>query len=234
MSLLTICQTAAEEIGFDAPSSIIGNSEASAVRLLRLADRTGKTLAKKNWDLLLKEYTFSTTASEPQYALPSDYRSMASDTAWNQTSNQPMWRISQSCWAYEKSSVSSTYDDRFRLFGDDASPSIGAKFTIIPTPSATETIYYQYYSTNWLTDSGGTTERSAFASDTDVTIFDEDLMTLGVIWRLLKSLGQPYLEERAEYDRQVEICMAQDGVAASLHTDGNSPTLSNLPETGFG
>jgi hypothetical protein len=234
MSLLTICQTAAEEIGFDAPSSIIGNTDATAVRLHRLADRTGKTLAKKDWDLLLKEYTFSTVAAEPQYALPSDYRSMAHDTAWNQNTNQPLWRVSRSCWAYEKSSISATYDDRFRLFGDDAGPDIGARFTIIPTPDSAETIYYQYFSTNWLTDSGGTTERSAFAADGDVTVFDEEIVTLGVIWRLLKSLGQPYLEERAEYDRQVEICMAQDGVGKSLHADGNSPTLSNIPETGFG
>ena len=123
MSLLTICQTAAEEIGFTAPTSIIGNTEATAVRLRRLADRTGKDLSKKDWDLLLKEYTFSTTASEPQYALPSDYRSIAPATVWNQTTDMPLYRISRDCWAYEQSATTASYHDQFRMFGDDSGPS---------------------------------------------------------------------------------------------------------------
>jgi hypothetical protein len=187
-----------------------------------------------SWDLLLKEYTFSTVIGEPQYALPSDYRSMATGTIWNQNSNMRLMRVSSGEWAYEKSSLVSTYDDRFRLFGDDSGPSIGSKFTILPTPTSVETCYYQYFSKNWLTDATQTVERDAFAADTDVTIFDEDMFTLGVVWRLLKSLGQPYQEERGEYDRMLEIAMAQDGVAEKLHTDGNIPTLSNIPETGFG
>lgn len=234
MSLLTICQDAAEEVGFDAPSTIIGNTDPTAIRLLRLAHRTGSVIAKKNWDLLIKEYTFNTSASEPQYDLPSDYRSMVNRTMYNQTTDQPLFKISPDGWAYEKTMSTGAYEDRFRLFGNDTSPSIGRRFTIHPTPTAVETIYYQYYSENWLTDSGGTTERSAFVTDNDLVIFDEEMFTMGVIWRLLKSLGQPYLEERTEYDRQMEICMAQDGVTENLHADGNYPALSNIPETGFG
>ena len=232
MTLLTICQDAAEEVGFDAPTSIIGSTDPTAIRLLRLAHRTGAVLAKKNWDLLIKPHTFTTSSGEPQYALPSDYRSMVNETAWNQTTDQMIYRINPQLWSYEKSYSTGAYEDRFRMLGDDASPSIGAKFTIHPTPAATETIYYQYYSKNWLTSSG--TEYAEFQTDSDTVIFDEDMFVMGVVWRLLKSLGQPYLEERTEYDRQVEICMAQDGVTENLHADGNYPALSNIPETGFG
>jgi hypothetical protein len=232
MSLLDICQDAAEEIGFDAPSTIIGNTDPTAIRLLRLAHRTGAILAKKSWELLIKEATFDTTASEPQYNLESDYRSLVPDTIWNQTTDQPVYKISNTQWSYEKSAMTGAYEDRFRLLGDDAGPDIGARITIHPTPTAVETIYYQYYSKNWLTNGG--VEYSAFQGDTDEVIFDEDMFTMGVIWRLLKTLGQPYLEEKTEFDRELEICLAQDGATEKLHADGNFPALSNIPETGFG
>lgn len=232
MSLLEICQDAAEEVGFDAPASIIGNSDPTAIRLLRLAHRTGAILAKKSWDLLIKEATITTSSGEPQYALPSDYRSVIPNTMWNQTTDQPVFKISAQCWSYEKSNVTSTFYDRFRLLGDDAGPSIGAKVTIHPTPASAETIYYQYYSKNWLTSAG--TEYAEFQTDNDEVIFDQDMFTMGVIWRLLKTLGQPYLEEKTEFDRELEICLAQDGATEALHADGSYPALSNIPDTGYG
>lgn len=232
MTLLTSCQQAAEEIGFDAPTTIISNTDPTAVRLKRLAHRVGATLAKRNWNLLIKPHSFSTSSGEPQYALPSDYRSLVPDTIWNQTTDQPIMKISSTLWSYEKSVTTASFTDSFRLMGDDAAPSIGAKITIHPTPSATETIYYQYYSKNWLTSGG--TEYSSFQTDNDTVVFDDDLFTMGLIWRMLKSLGQPYGEEKADFDRQLEICLAQDGAAEALHADGNYPALSNIPESGFG
>jgi hypothetical protein len=232
MSLLDICQNAAEEIGFDAPTSIIGNSDPTAVRLLRLAHRTGAILAKKPFEVFIKEHTFTTSDGEPQYDLPSDYRSLVPNTIWNQTTNKQVWKISPRMWSYEKSAMTGAYEDRFRMLGDDAGPNIGARITIHPVPSAVETIYFQYYSKNWLTSAG--TEYSEFQSDNDTVIFDEDVFEMGVIWRLLKSLGQPYFEEKTEFDRELEIHLAQDGATEELHADGNFPALSNIPETGFG
>ena len=232
MSLLDICQNAAEEIGFDAPTTIIGNTDPTAIRLLRLSHRTGSILAKKTWELLIKEETFSTSAGEPQYDLPSDYRSLVPGTIWNQTTDQPVYKISPRQWSYEKSASTGAFEDRFRMLGDDTAPSIGARITIHPTPTAVETIYFQYYSKNWLTSAG--VEYAEFQSDNDEVIFDEEMFTMGVIWRLLKTLGQPYLEEKTEFDRELEICLAQDGATENLHADANFPALSNIPETGFG
>ena len=234
MSLLTMCQAVADEIGLSKPISIISNTDATAVRIYRQAVRTGVILARKNWQELIKTHSFSTSASEPQYALPSDYRSMIPETIWNQTTDKPIFLISPQIWSYEKSAVTSSFDDRVRLLGNDGGPSIGRLFTIHPTPAAVETIYYQYYSKNWLTDSGGTTEKSAFSADADVVVFDEEVFVMGIIWRVLKAMGQPYGEEKAEFDRELEIAFAQSGITENLHADGNTTILSNIPETGFG
>jgi hypothetical protein len=234
MSLLTACQNVADEIGIVQPSSIIGNTDETAVKLYRAAVRTGSILRKKPWHLLIKTTTFTTSNGEPQYNLPSDYRSYIPETIWNQTRAQPVFPITSDKWSLEKNAIVSDFYDRVRLMGDDNDPSIGRRVTLHPTPTAVETFYYQYWSTNWLTDSGGTTERSAFVSDTDVVIFDEDLFEMGIIWRTLKSMGQPYFEEKVDFDQALEIELAQDGMQENLRADGNFPAFSNIPETGFG
>ena len=234
MSLLTMCTNVANDIGLSEPGSVIGNTDQTAVRLLRVAHRVGSIMAKKPWELLKKRESFTTSASEPQYDLPADFRSIVPETVWNDTSDQQVFVASARLWSYEKNVLTSNYFDRIRLLGDDAAPSIGRRITLHPTPSGTETITFEYYSKNWLTDSGGSTERSAFANDSDVVIFDEDLFEMGMQWRMLKTIGQPYDEEKTDFDRQMEIVMAQDGVQENLHADGNFPALSNIPETGFG
>ena len=234
MSLLSICQNTAREIGVQVPQTIINNNDDTAARIYRAVVRTGSLLAKKKWDLLIKTTTFTTSVGEPQYDLPSDYRSYVPETIWNQTTQQPVFPITPDKWSLEKNAIVTTFYDRVRLLGDDAGPSVGRRITLHPTPTAVETFYYQYYSKNWITDSAGENETSSFTSDTDLTVFDEDLMELGTIWRTLKSMGQPYIEEKVDFDNTLEILMAQDGLQENLHADGHYPTLSNIPETGFG
>ena len=62
MSLLTICQTVAEEIGFTAPTSIVGSSSKTAKQLLRIVNRSGQKLARFPWVILQKENTFVTAS----------------------------------------------------------------------------------------------------------------------------------------------------------------------------
>lgn len=232
-NLLTMLQNVADEIGVATPSTIVGNTEPTAVRLYRMAARTGTVLAQKYWHELIKPYTFSTSINEPQYSFPSDYRSLVPDTIWNQTTDQKIYMITPQVWSYEKSTTTAPYHDRFRMMGNDAGPNVGNRLTIHPTPTAVETIYYQYYSSNWAADSGGT-EKASLTADADTVLFDDTLFEMGVIWRMLKSIGQPYAEEKADFDQMLEIKLAQSGGMETLHADGHTETLSNIPETGLG
>ncbi len=79
---------------------------------------------------------------------------------------------------------------------------------------------------------------SDWVADTDTSILDEDVMELGVIWRLLRRLGLAYDEEKEEYQRALDMVIARDGGTATLSlAPGNPLTLIgpyNVPETGFG
>ncbi len=77
-----------------------------------------------------------------------------------------------------------------------------------------------------------------WVADTDVMLLDEDVLELGVIWRLQHRLGLDYGEEKAEFDNRLDLLVARDGGTATLDlAPYDRLTLVgpyNVPETGFG
>jgi hypothetical protein len=67
MTLLSICIAVADEVGIERPTSIVGNAQPTSQKLLRYANKTGTRLMKKvAWEVLRKEKTFTSVATETQ------------------------------------------------------------------------------------------------------------------------------------------------------------------------
>lgn len=233
MTLLSICQGALREVGeFEVPASIVGNANLTAVQMLNLAQREGRELSRRfNWQALVKEYTFTTTASTAGYVLPSDYRYIIGGTWWDRAN---YWRLfgpaSAQIWQELKSGIITDGIRRwFRIRGDS--------FLLHPTPTVTgDTIAYDYMSNGWCETSAGVAQ-SAWAADTDVGVLDEELMQMGLVWRFLKAKGLTYADELGAYDREVERAMGRDGGAPTLNMAGSRLEANlavNVPESGFG
>lgn len=236
MSLLTICQAVAEEVGIDSPDSIIGNSDRTAKQLLRLVNRTGKVLAKKPWTILQSEHTFTTVASTASYSLPSDFAWLLMGTAWDRDNYWQMrGGLSPAEWQMYKSGIiaNTAVRKRFRI----KASSNANKFFIDPTPSAAEDLVFEYVKNTWCTSSDGNTFRTAMAADTDVALISEELIELGAIWRFKNAKGLAYEEEYNEYKDQVDMAFARDpGLKAINMGKGSNkePWRMNVPESGFG
>lgn len=233
MSLLSICQNVADEIGVDKPSTIVGNSDDTAKRLLAAAKREGRELARKNWTVLQKEYTFSTASSDADYALPSDYDRMIADTVWDRTN---YWKVrgalSPADWQVRKSAIIAQSDVR-RAYRIKA-VSGARQFVLDPTPSSVDSLVFEYISNEWCEDSGGTGQ-TQWAADDDVARIDESLIELGVRWRFLQRLGLSYFDEKDEYQRAVDHAYAADWAPSTLDMSEKSDGFYiNLPETGYG
>lgn len=234
MSLLTICQNATDEVGLKRPSNIIGSSDKVARRCLRYAERVGREFVRSSINLLQYEHTFSTTNGTASYALPTDFDHFVPFTHWNRTTNRRMLPIQPDEWQMYKSGlVSAQIVDRFRLKGRDG------LFYMHPTPTSTETIAYEYVSKNFCESQGGTAQAS-WQADTDVGLstaveqfeYYEDLIELGLIWRLLNRMGQPYGEEKAEYQSTLSTFIAQTN-PQKVALDGRQPSTSNIPDANF-
>jgi hypothetical protein len=118
MSLLSICQSAANNIGITAPSSIIGSTDPTAQRLLQMARRTGREMSTRtNWVSMIVERVFYANGSA-ELQLPPDMRSIIDDTLWDRTH---YWRMrgpmTPQQWQLYKSSVigRATIERRWRI-----------------------------------------------------------------------------------------------------------------------
>lgn len=70
MTLLTVCNTAASELGLPTLTSVSGSTNQQAVQFMALANRAGKELAEDTraagyWQQLRKQYTFTTSGVGP-------------------------------------------------------------------------------------------------------------------------------------------------------------------------
>lgn len=221
MSLLTMIQSATEDLGITSPSSVIGNTDAGVKQLLRIANREGKSLASNyDWQEMIRENSFTLVSGRNQGALngtvitDSDYDYMISETLWNQTTDQPIvgptngrdWQVLQNF------TITGPFE-RYRI--------LDGNLLIDPAPSGGDTIQFEYMSTSWCESSGGTGQ-SAWAADTDVGKLNEDLMTLGIIWRWRQRKGLDYAEDLAEYERQVLNAQTRNKSAKTLSLNGRA------------
>lgn len=294
MSLLSICQQVANDLGLSVPTSIVDNTDQTAARLLAQAQKAGVSLARKpqgGWVAMIQEYDFTTAALASQagvisnsgpggaavisglatttgitppywygfgtgvpknsivqavtpstvtlnqpatqtgpgtftfgqsdYPLPATFQRPIDGTMWDRSR---YWQMrgpqSPQQWQVYKSSVigQASVQRRFRfrqpnVVGGDAGP---LRFSIDPVPTDNGSpLVMEYVSTGWCQSQDGVPQ-AEWEADTDLGILDENLMTLGVAWRMLRRLGLSYSEELNEYETEVRKAMAVDGGAAVL------------------
>lgn len=246
MSLLTVVQNAADEIGITRPSTVIGNSNQTVRQMLALLNREGKNLAKMRnamgggWTVLERTHTFSTSDGEDEYALPSDYGELLGDTVWDRSNYwQVRGPLSPADWQALRSGLvnNAALRKKFRIrrvadFSDET-----RKFSIEPEPSATETVAFEYLSNAWVADSAGTTFYTDFSNaDDDQGLLPEDLLEMGLIWRFKKAKSFDYTADLAEYEIERDKRFAQDAGPSSVSIGQRRFRLPQaiVPETGFG
>jgi len=228
MTLLAICQNAARQIPIPIPTVIVGSTDSNAALLYGMATRSAQDVYRKcMWTCMQREHTFTTVASQADYALPGDFGRFIDETAWDRTN---YWAMrgpkSPQEWQFFKSSIlggSLPIMRRYRIKPDAGVNS----FFIDPTPPETgNTLVFEYVSRNWCQSAIGVGQ-ATWAADTDVLQpdandqFNEYLVELGVVWRMLERLGLAYSEAKDEFERELSMAKSRDGGA---------PTLSIVPQ----
>jgi hypothetical protein len=224
MSLLTICQDAANEIGVPSPSTVVGSTDTTNIQLLAAANREGKNLvAGYDWQTLIKEEAHTTLAAESQgdmSTIASDFLRFSNDTMWNRTTDRKYYGpLNNAQWQRLKASVSSGITNYFRIRGN--------ALLFHPAPPAGESVFFEYIGKNWVITSGSSANATSFAADANTTVLDEDLITLGVIWRFLKQKGLPYDNQFQEYRLKLSEKQSKDGAKQIIRMAG--PNRLYLP-----
>lgn len=186
MTLLTIAQNAASEIGIEVPATIIGNSAVDAVKLLRYAKKVSISLLKAfDW----QDLTETATGNANDYSgvdittVHADFDRFVPDTWWDTTNN-----------CFIKGPISLTeYRGLVNVASVSGNPEKFAfrrkKVLFYPTGS-NPAVTFDYIS-SYYADAGGTA-KATYTLDSDTPYLNEELITLGVIGEFRKSIGQPY------------------------------------------
>tara|TARA_R100000808_G_scaffold25072_1_gene61300 strand:+ start:10677 stop:11393 length:717 start_codon:yes stop_codon:yes gene_type:complete len=237
MTLLTIIESAADEIGLERPATVVSNSDPQVRQLLRAATQEGKYLAKAyNWEIIKKEGSVTTAAQESQgvmTTIASDFDRFANDTMWNRTSSEKIYGpLTDVQWQRVKADVTSGVTNWFRIRG--------GSLLFTPNPTASQTVKFEYYSKNWIDLGSGATpaaaDGSGFNNDANTVVFDEELMTLGVTYRWLKGRGLDFQAVLMEYRERVELVKNQDGAKPNIDMGGVEYGYLgvNVPESAYG
>lgn len=218
MSLLTIITGACQELNIVEPTAVISSTDLQTKQLLALCRTECRDLMRRfNWQVLTKEASFTTVATETQTTLTTaaaDFYRYINATMWNRTR---FWQVggplTESEWQQKKAAAAAVgVRNYFRIRGDS--------ILFFPTPDAGDSIYFEYISNKWCQSSGGTAQTN-WAADTDTALLDEEIIRLGVVWRFLKSKGLDYGEEFRTYEMALQDVFGPDGGNAAVDMTGD-------------
>jgi hypothetical protein len=141
MTLLSICQDAADELNLPQPAVVAASSLDDDKKLLRMANKVGNKLMKAYpWQDLRKEQTFTATSGEAQSGvIPSDFDRFIPETFWDRSNEKLIsGPISDVEWGSLKALSYNGYQKKFIYRGDGVS--------IIPAMGGTESCAFSYAS----------------------------------------------------------------------------------------
>lgn len=174
------------------------------------------------------------TFSQDTYAQPADWHDTTHRTQWDRTNHWELQgAISPQQYQWLVSGITATGPRRkYRVQGSTV--------VIWPPPSAEDTpstLTMEYMSSYWVVSSAGT-PKARFTADDDYTVFDPDLMVMGLKWLFFQVKGFEYTELRRQWNEQVSIYSATDSGAQTLDMTGRTwpifITPANVPDTGYG
>lgn len=232
MTLLSIVQDAADEIGIPPPQTVVENTDPNVTQLLRMVTRHGRwLLARHDWQDLLDEGRLTATGAEDEGSMAT----ITQDTEWlyvvpgtmfNRTQNKPIHGpMTPAQWQREQATTGSLLDSHFRIRG--------SQLLFQPVLEVGDSVRFEFITKSFVTNLGSPVP--AFGSDTDTVTFDEELMTLGLVVRYLKAKGLDYSEQFREHEILLSKAITRDGgfppkINLARQVRDQNPKYINFPD----
>ena len=150
-----------------------------------------------------EEHTF--TYSHPTAeALPTDFAYFIDGTFWNRTSQRlALGPLDPTKWQTYKSGINTnSYEDVYITRGNT--------IEFLDDPGS-DTFAFEYIRNTWVLDNDGTTKKTTSNEDADTFYFDEELLTLGLVWMYLANKGYDYAESFRSFEWHLENLKGKDG-----------------------
>lgn len=132
MSVLSICQNVAREVGIEVPSSVVDSTNVTARRLLALLVRAAERRRRQYpWPELTRLASFTLVDGQASYAVPLDLDWQNFETHWDQTNEWSlMGPLTPQEWQLHEQGLVATFPRKVYRFKGWANK----QFFIFPTP----------------------------------------------------------------------------------------------------
>ena len=206
---LQVVQNVAAEVGLVRPTTLHSDSDKTGRTVRVLLNRGGRILTRmqgsfgEGWAVLNTEYVFDTVPGQEEYPLPVDFWTFITETLWDRSTFRELrGSLAPSEWQELRSGLIETVSiaPLYRLRKNSLNPAARSIF-LDPVPSTTDTLVFEYISTNWVKAPSGVLQDQV-TSDADTFLFDDDLIELDVSWRFRKSRGLDFVSELTEFESQ--------------------------------
>jgi len=233
MDILSVAQSALQRMGLNAPTSLIGSPDQTAIQSLALISEVcGKIIAHRQWQSITGNISITCVAGNDQgdvSTLIPDLNYIINSTLFNQTANQYLYgSVSPQATQYAASFAN----------GIGVTPIYaieGGKLFIYPAGVAGQILTGKYIISAIGTDSAGAFI-TAFTSDTDMVIIDDELAILGLMVRFKQAKGLDFSVEKNNYDARMRERGIRDAPPPVLNMGRIAPDIlyTCFPENGFG
>jgi hypothetical protein len=237
---LAIIQDVCGQLGLPVPVAAVANPfDVTARQMVALLNFAGRRLIKPTngyrWQALRRTWELTTNPVDTLYPMPEDWDSFEDLTGWNFTSRLPMlgpatdaqWQT-LSARNLGSSTISVVYRTR------------GNQFQVYNTFTDPQDLRIDYASRGWVRDGADPLiYKDHIASDSDVVLYDADLIASALKLRFLTMKGFDTSAALADYKdaEAAAICADTDAPVLSLSTCDSYPLIStpfNVPDTGYG
>ena len=201
-SVLEICQEVADIAATKRPEDLFNSASLSDSIFLSVAKSALDSLLRYgDWQELTKEGILRTSSTRDSYLLEAvcpDFYSLLNNTIFIKDSKEKIiGAITPEDWMREKYFCHEGSQLKFKIQN--------GRIKFLTPPADGLKIVFQYRSNAICFDPyEGYKEKSNLTKNTDIPVFDEYLVKLGILWRWFKRNGMDYAEEYAEYERELK------------------------------
>lgn len=205
MTFLTAAQSAAIRLVRRKPQEFFSAQDVFSMEICDLANDVARDIMRANeWRGLTKLKEMTGDGTSFAFSLPDDYDRMLIKGA--------VYRPDWNTWHYTPAQDLDEWQDL-----RNGAPTVSPGYWIIlagqmqiwpPIPAATKAQFY--YISNACVKSASGTAQAEFKADTDNFVLDDELLTLGIIWRWRAQNRLEYAEDMANYEKALAEIAGRD------------------------
>lgn len=211
-NILQIAQQAADICAVQRPTNLFNaNSQNDSLFASVVHSTLSSLMRRAEWQAITREGILYTNQGQTEYLIDNivpDFHSLVNGTMYIRDNMRfVIGAISEERWAREKQFHVPEIDVLFKIQNN--------KIMFLKDPGCL-VLHFTYKSNAVCFDAQTQEPKLEITKNSDIPVFDDYLVKLGIIWRFNKRTGLDYTEEFNEYERELNKSYAETKAAGDI------------------